>query len=481
MPNNYLYLLGLASVKNDQQYAAAKLTVEAKKGKGLPDWLSGRLLRNGPGLFDVEAYKFRHLFDGMAMIAKFDISNGQIFYSNRFLESDAYQKSQKLGRLAYKEFATSPYHGLLDFLASVALGRYSDNAAINIAVMDERAVALNEALVPVEFRTDSLDTVGDFEFDDNFSGIIETAHPQYDFANRCMINFATDFSLESEYKIFIIKDGTRVRDTITKIRIEHPGYMHSFAVTENYIILAEYPLIFTNALEMLEQFEQPMLNDYQWSPERGTRFYVIRKSDGKLVRKAQSESFMAWHHVNAFEQGNDIFLDICTYKDQNLVDVLYFDRLLQVDGGTMPPIEFRRYQIREKISDVEAVPFGTLPFDMPRINYKRYSAKDYTYAYGWGYRADKPNDFYNQLVKTDVKKRQNKVWFEDDCYPGEPIFVARPGATAEDDGVVLTVVLDGKRRLSFLLIQDAQSFDEIARAYLPHILPFGFHGLFTKL
>ncbi len=48
----------------------------------------------------------------------------------------------------------------------------------------------------------------------------------------------------------------------------------------------------------------------------------------------------------------------------------------------------------------------------------------------------------------------------------------------EDDGVVLSVVTgaDGK---SFLLILDATSFEEVARAKLPHGIPYGFHGTFV--
>ncbi len=48
----------------------------------------------------------------------------------------------------------------------------------------------------------------------------------------------------------------------------------------------------------------------------------------------------------------------------------------------------------------------------------------------------------------------------------------------EDDGVVLSVVTgaDGK---SFLLVLDASSFQELARAHLPHGIPYGFHGTFV--
>jgi beta,beta-carotene 9',10'-dioxygenase len=54
--------------------------------------------------------------------------------------------------------------------------------------------------------------------------------------------------------------------------------------------------------------------------------------------------------------------------------------------------------------------------------------------------------------------------------------VATPGAADEDDGVILSVVLDANKAASFLLILDASTFRELARAEVSHHIPFGFHG-----
>jgi hypothetical protein len=42
----------------------------------IPPWLSGRLIRNGPGLFEVGDTKYDHLFDGLALLHSFTIDNG---------------------------------------------------------------------------------------------------------------------------------------------------------------------------------------------------------------------------------------------------------------------------------------------------------------------------------------------------------------------------------------------------------------------
>jgi len=84
-------------------------------------------------------------------------------------------------------------------------------------------------------------------------------------------------------------------------------------------------------------------------------------------------------------------------------------------------------------------------------------------------------NFIDNLVKLDLERNVTSSWHEEDCYPGEPVFVARPEA-ADEDEVILSVVLNAKKPASFLLVLDAASFRELARAEVSHHIPFGFHG-----
>ena len=71
--------------------------------------------------------------------------------------------------------------------------------------------------------------------------------------------------------------------------------------------------------------------------------------------------------------------------------------------------------------------------ESPCVNYSHSNAKDYRFAYGVSNRPDRPGDLYNQLVKVDVRQRTAKVWLAEDCYVGEPVFVAAPDAVAVDE------------------------------------------------
>lgn len=56
------------------------------------------------------------------------------------------------------------------------------------------------------------------------------------------------------------------------------------------------------------------------------------------------------------------------------------------------------------------------------------------------------------------------------------MFVAAPGAAAEDDGVVLAPGVDAAGA-TFVVVLDAKSFTELGRATMPFSTPYRFHGI----
>jgi carotenoid cleavage dioxygenase len=60
----------------------------------------------------------------------------------------------------------------------------------------------------------------------------------------------------------------------------------------------------------------------------------------------------------------------------------------------------------------------------------------------------------------------------------EPFFVRKSGATANDEGWIMSYVYDPARNLSDVVILDAQDFtgEPVATLRLPVRVPHGFHG-----
>ena len=113
--------------------------------------------------------------------------------------------------------------------------------------------------------------------------------------------------------------------------------------------------------------------------------------------------------------------------------------------------------------------------ELPRIDDRRVGQR-YRVIYGVG----AGDGMFDRLLKFDLAAGSVAEWSQPGRHPGEPIFVARPGGTEEDDGVVLSVVLEPERGASSLVVLDAASFTEIARARVPQHIPLGFHGAYAR-
>jgi beta,beta-carotene 9',10'-dioxygenase len=279
------------------------------------------------------------------------------------------------------------------------------------------------------------------------------------------------FGPRTSYRLYARADAKRQRQ-IAKVASSRPAYMHSFGITGRYAVLTECPLV-VNPLE-LARAARPFIENYRWEPERGTPFIVIDRSSGELVARVDAEPFFCFHHVNAYEDGGELVVDLAAYEDDEIVRALYLDRLRS--GAPVPTSELRRYRVPLGGGDAkrETIASG---FELPRINYRRHNGRPYRYVYGNG---AQDGSFITRIQKGDVAEGDVTEWSEAGCYPGEPVFVPAPEARAEDDGVVLSLVLDANAGRSFLLVLNAGDLTEVARAEAPHAIPFGFHGQFLS-
>ena len=293
---------------------------------------------------------------------------------------------------------------------------------------------------------------------------------------------------------------------IAEIQYKGPsGYFHSFGMSENYFILIANPLTIDSLWKVfLMNFKKwSFLEMLKWHPEKPTMMYVVSRTTGKLVKTFALQTFFVFHHINAYETDNDLLIDLCGFPDASIIKVFYLYKLRSgLKDCTFSSPAFRRYhvplaQLYQYDSNISKNPahlpahlpaldtgeFGGADFevicnevDFPRINYEKYNAKPYQYAYFLGYRDN--NFWLSRLVKVNVQTKECLYWEEEDCYPSEPLFVPSPDAKDEDDGVVLSTVVGVLGKTSFLLVLDAKTFDEIARAEVTCKLIPALHGAF---
>ncbi len=441
----------------------------------LPNWLEGTLVRNGPGTFKVGEQSYRHWFDGLAMLHRFTFQSGKVSYGNKFIRGNAYQSATKAGYITYSEFATDPCRSLFSRVMAVFSPQITDSAKVSIGKVAERYLALCETPIQVEFDLQTLETVGVFNYEQGNVGQMTTAHPHFD--QGAAYNVVTRFNRVSQYRVYQIQ-GTGQPHKIASLPVKQPAYMHSFGMSQNYIIITEFPLV-VNSISLL-LWLKPFIENYQWKPKRGTPFYVVNRHTGELVGRYDSDPFFAFHHVNAFEVGDELVVDIDAYDDASIIQSYYLKRLGD-DKNELPFGNLRRYRIplKQKRGRLDYELLSDTCIELPRIDYERVNMQpNYRYIYGIGVSPQQRQGFYNQLVKIDVQIGKTQTWSAENCYPGEGVFIAAPSPQTEDDGVVISVVLDTVKGNSFLLVLDATSLTEIARAEIPHPILFGYHGEF---
>ena len=433
-----------------------------------PRWLRGSLLRTGPAKWEVGEQRMRHWFDGLAMLHSFSIEDGSVTYASRFLGSRAYRAAQETGEIRYAEFATDPCRSLFSRVASMFSPKISDNANVNLMRLGKRFVAMTETPLPVEFDAETLETVGvSYEA----PGILTTAHPHLDRATGGALNYAAKLGPRSSYRFFLVRPESSKPEVIASLPVRHPAYMHSFGLTERWLVLVEFPFVVNPPSLALSG--RPYIENYRWKPELGTRFTLVDRSTGEATGPFETDPYFAFHHANSYEDGDDVVVDICVYPDPGLVEDLYMERLRA--GKAVPDAELRRFRVSPGRGEVEHERLIDA-IELPRINYGRNSERPYRYA--WGVAAG-DSGWIEQVVKADLQERTRSTWREPGSYPGEPVFVAAPDAEGEDDGVLLSVVFDAGREASYLLVLDARSLDELARAAAPTHIPYGFHGQFA--
>ena len=115
--------------------------------------------------------------------------------------------------------------------------------------------------------------------------------------------------------------------------------------------------------------------------------------------------------------------------------------------------------------------------EFPRMNNQRLG-RPTRYAYSPRI-AEQPTLLFDGFVKYDTDTGSGTAHgYGDGRFGGETVFAPRTGATAEDDGYVLTFVTEAGTGASEAIIVDAQRVEDgpVARVQIPQRVPIGYHA-----
>ncbi|EJU04516.1 hypothetical protein DACRYDRAFT_114822 [Dacryopinax primogenitus] len=500
----------------------------------LSPWLQGVLYRTGPGTYSVPSPKakggtvdIQHWFDALGINHRFSISPKGVEYSARKSCLSAEEEIAREGKVPGITFGeTDPCEKLFHksfaaFRRTLGSGQAAQthkkpdgqNAQVTFSLdmpgfprkkIPDRLVArepkAGEGPKYLVAKTDASllqlldpDTLEPLALaiyrsvHPELTGELAAAHACTDFKGA-YYNFVVNVGPRPVYKVFrISKDGeVKILAEVTDAPL---AYIHSFAMTGRYVILCVWASEITNyGLSVL--YHGNLAQSISTTPTHPTTFYVIDRHSGGLVAKYTTPPFFCFHQLNAYDdpETEDVIIDLAAYPDASFIQLLYVKELRQ--GLKEQFGKARRYRLSDpsktsaatsatREAQVEWTTDGSI--ELPTVRPEVYH-KPYRFAYTITLTRNTLL-FADTIVKFDVSTSPPTAqhWYAAPGQTvGEALFVSRPGSTEEDDGVLLTVVLDGVRRRSFLLVLDARTRGELARAEAPEgkWLSAGFHGVF---
>ncbi len=435
----------------------------------IPNDLNGTLYRIGPNPQFAPREPYNPL-QGDGMIHAFRIDGGRVAYRNRWVRTHQWALERAAGRAL---FATSG--NARDSDATVA-GEQSDGAAnTHIVSHAGTLLALEEGHGPIAIDPVSIETLGPWDFNGALPGNM-TAHPKIDHSTGEMLFFANfpERRFNGEITFYVVDAlGTMTRRET--IQGPYPALVHDFAITKDFAVFVVCPV--SLSLERIRAGQPPIA----WEPALRTHVGVLpRRGPVEALRWYAGPACMAWHTVNAFNDGERISIDVCQQ------DAAAFP---SVDGTPPADESLRQYLTRWTIhasqsSDFSVTRLNGVVCEYPRID-ERMTGRDYRYAYVACDGGPGTGDLFQRgLARFDHATRSMAIFHAGSrAAVSEPVFVPRSNTCTEGDGYVLATVFDERRNASHLAVFDAQRLEDgpIGRAHLDHRVPLGFHGSWLDL
>lgn len=463
----YLYQIGFTGQENEIQKTEFAVLGE------IPKWLNGNLYRMGPGKFKYGETQVNHIFDGPGMVHNFTFDNGKVYYQNKFLQTNVYKESVQYGKLTHQEYSTDYRTGFQKLIGLFgSRPKISDNANVNVLKVKNDLLAITSSPSNVHFDANNLDTYGKYKFDDNFD-FYGTPHPSLDPKTGDVWDIAEVISGKPAYLFYKIPKGKSKREIVATVPTKKLGYMHSFATTENYIIMIEFPY-YLNTFKLGIQ-QKTFSESLDWIPNNGVNYIIVNKYTGEVNKIHSDDTYTFYHIANSFEKNGLLFIDMPIFSEPNEKD-LTFRNVSKKGQNLNTYLGFYRFTINQKTNAVSKEILSDSFIELERINYENNNDNDYQFTYGMSQLAT--SNFFDRLIKVDVKNKVDLYWHKTNTVPGEPVFVPSPNGRNEDDGIILSVVLEGASEHSVLIVLDAKTMAEIASVQLPQHIPFGFHGQF---
>lgn len=442
-----------------------------------PRDLRGSLFRTGPGIFERGDHRRRMVIDADGMMRHFEISDGQVSFSNRHIRTEKFIAEEAAGKYLFPTFAMSlPSHGFANSIANL-----KNQASVTTFFFGGRLFATDEMQPIVEIDPLNLEVLARSPFSRGpFKAHARITHFGSPLLHLAKMNPVTSL-LQFEVYDTSFK---RIRKTLP---VKVTRNFHDWHVTPNYYVLLLPPTYMDKWSLAKALFGRATIGDaFRFRASEPAQILLIPKNGEAPMTLDLPSAFDSWHSVNAFEKDGRLIYDfIATPGGSSPVsESSAMSRIMRGDllkGEHRPSQMYRAIINLKSRALVSCLKHGPCGVEMPTLD-ARLGGLEHRDAY---FIAGQEG-VDSQLVRFSSGAGSDGVseHFAQDSFdfgPGkfvtEPIF-----APSASGGYLLSEVYSHAEKRSMLAVFDAQDLagGPIAEAWLDHHLPIGFHGTWVN-
>ncbi len=462
-PTDHPYMTGAWTPQHEELDAEDLVVLEG----AIPAELDGVYLRNTENPVHDPLGRY-HPFDGDGMVHQIDFQGGRARYRNRFVRTRGFEAEQEAGQSLWGGLADGPGTSLRPGFG--AHGGLKDSASTDIVVHAGEAIATfyqcGEA-----YRLDplTLETLGPAPWAP-IDGV--SAHTKVDPITGELLFF--NYSKHAPYMHYGVVDRTGRRTLYQPVPLPGPRLPHDMAFSQNWAIFNDLPVFWDAGL--LERG----IHAVRLHKGVPSRFALVPRQGGE-PRWFEAAPTYVLHFLNAYEEGDEVVVD--GYFQENptprpLADApeQYAHLMAYLDEHSFRPKLHRwRFNLATGETLEQRLDDRVLEFGM--FN-QAWAGKPYRYAYST---TAKPGWFlFDGFVKHDLVSGESlELKLPEGRYASEAPFAARPGAVEEDDGWLVSFVIDEAQGTSECLIVDARTMEPVCRVALPHKISSGTHSVWA--
>lgn len=456
-------LIGFTNV--ERNFAPQTLSVEGK----IPADLHGTFYRNGPGKHERADQRYQHLFEGDGMLQSFRIENGKIRHQGKFINTPKFQQEQQAQRFLYSGPDTKIKNPL-----PVSNANIINTANTNVIPVGDDLWALWEGGAATRINSETLEyqqqvTLGEQgKYGKSLKGLPFSAHPKIE-ANGDIWNFGLN---PSGHIVLYHLSATGQVKNVKIVNAKYRGAMlHDFLITDKHLLLILPSLTTSRAGN---DSRQGYFSRIGFDKSLAMRVLVVSKNDLSVTKQYELPPGFAFHYGNAWEENNGVIhFDASLYPN---VDVLH--NLANVMKG-----EMNNANIDAKTALYTLLPNGRTDHTILDINSEFPRVCDHLvglkneYLY---HLSSQHNSLWSDSVSSfNISTgKEDRFDFGPEYLVEEHISVCPKNK--EGTGYLIGTALHVPSKRTCLNVFNANNIADgpIARAWLNHHLPLGFHGNF---